>query len=104
MSFKHIGIVKEGKEQPLNEESKKWSGVMENYTLKDAPTASSNPLFMTSPGLTTELSVEIDVIEDHQSYFQKTFPKALEKVKELAEEPDTQAGSEKNVEKATSAS
>ncbi|HUM45794.1 MAG TPA: SRPBCC domain-containing protein [Chitinophagales bacterium] len=69
MSFKHLGEVKDGKEQPTSE----WSGAFENYTLKE------------TAGV-TELTVEIDVTDDFSNYFKDTFPKALEKVKSLAEE------------------
>src|SRR3989337_938248 len=48
MSFAHLGVVKEGKEQPADAETEKWSGAMENYTLNE--TAG-----------TTELTVEIDM-------------------------------------------
>lgn len=68
MSFKHLGEVKEGKEQPQSE----WSGAMENYTLKETDGS-------------TELIVEMDITEGFQDYFRETFPKALEKVKELSE-------------------
>jgi len=72
MSFRHLGIIKEGKEQPADEESKKWSGAMENYTLKEEAGG-------------TDLIVEMDITEEFEKYFQETFPKALEKVKELSE-------------------
>jgi len=73
MSFKHLGMVKEGKEIPIDDATKKWSGAMENYSLKE------------KDGL-TELIVDMDIAEDHEKYFQDSFPKALEKVKALAEE------------------
>ncbi|MCB2408429.1 SRPBCC domain-containing protein [Hymenobacter lucidus] len=72
ISFKHLGEVKDGQELPIDEKTQSWSGATENYTL-------------TQVGETTELSVEMDISEDHQQYFNDTFPKALEKVKELAE-------------------
>ena len=72
MSFKHLGIVKNGEEQPLDEESRKWSGAYENYALF-------------GQGGSTRLMVEIDVLEENVDYFNKTFPKALEIVKEVAE-------------------
>jgi hypothetical protein len=72
MSFKHLGVVKEGSEQPLDEETKKWSGAMENYTLKDNENE-------------TDLTVEMDITDEFEDYFKTTFPKALERVKELAE-------------------
>jgi len=72
MSFKHLGIVKNGVEQPEDEETKKWSGAMETYTMTEKETS-------------TELSVTIDVTEDHEPFFRDTFPKALDRVKTLAE-------------------
>ena len=72
MSFKHLGTVKGGEEQPEDEETKSWSGATENYSLDDKNGG-------------TELTVTIDITEDHESYFKETFPKALESVKTLAE-------------------
>ncbi len=72
MSFKHLGTVKGGEEQPDTEETKKWSGAMENYSLDE------------KNGV-TELAVTMDITEDHEQYFKETFPKALESVKNLAE-------------------
>ncbi|MDX5396685.1 MAG: SRPBCC domain-containing protein, partial [Hymenobacteraceae bacterium] len=72
MSIKHLGEVKDGKEQPISEEVESWSGSMENYRL-------------TQQGNTTNLSVELDTVESFEDFMNQTFPKALEKVKELAE-------------------
>jgi hypothetical protein len=72
MSFKHLGTIKNGEEQPLDEEGKKWTGAMENYTLKEINGQ-------------TELFVEIDIVEEHKDYFSEAFPKALQKVKEISE-------------------
>ena len=73
MSFKHIGSVKDGKEQPLDAETKKWSGATENYTLKDH-------------NGTTTLTVELDTSGlEWENMLKEAFPKALDKVKELAE-------------------
>jgi hypothetical protein len=72
MSFRHIGMMKEGKELPLDEETKKWSGAHENYTLKEANGK-------------TELLVEIDMADEHANMFDDVFPRALAKVKELSE-------------------
>lgn len=72
MSFRHIGMVKEYQEQPLDAESEKWSGATENYTLEE------------NEGVTT-LTVEMDITDDFAEYFENAFPKALEKVKEIAE-------------------
>ena len=72
MSFKHLGVVKDGEEQPETEESKKWAGATENYKLE-------------GENGNTELEVTIEVVESHEQYFKDTFPKALEAVKNLAE-------------------
>lgn len=72
MSFKHLGILKDGKEQINNEETNTWSGSMETYILKE------------HDGF-TELSVELDTTEAFMDFFDKTFPKALEMVKMIAE-------------------
>lgn len=72
MSFKHLGIVKGGEEQPETEETKTWAGAMENYSLKE------------KKGL-TEVAVTIDITEDNEQEFMETFPKALQTVKTLAE-------------------
>jgi hypothetical protein len=72
MAFKHHGIVKDGKEQPMDEETKKWSGAMETYDLKE----NNNQ---------TEVTVRVDITEDHKDYFLNAFPKAMNILKELAE-------------------
>ncbi|WP_207514097.1 SRPBCC family protein [Longitalea luteola] len=73
MSFLHLGIVKDGIEDTESEEVKKWAGAHENYILKDVQGK-------------TELQVELDIDEQHKDMFSQTFPKALQKVKELAEQ------------------
>jgi uncharacterized protein YndB with AHSA1/START domain len=72
MSFRHEGELKNGKEQPPAAGAENWMGALETYNLQEM-------------GDSNRLSVEIDVTEDHQDYFQKTFPQALQKVKEIAE-------------------
>lgn len=72
MSIKHLGFVKNGVEDVDSEEVKKWAGSLENYTL-------------TTAGGKTELTIEMDMPEEHKDYFMTTWPKALDKVKELAE-------------------
>ena len=72
LSIKHLGVVKGGKEDFESEEVKKWAGALENYTLK-------------SENGKTELVIDMDIVEDYKDYFLKTWPKALDKVKEIAE-------------------
>lgn len=73
MAFRHLGEVKEGKEQPHTEETKKWEGAMETYTLK----ANGNAI---------ELRTSVDVVDGHVDFFNDTFPKALDIVKKISEE------------------
>lgn len=72
LSIKHLGIVKEGVEDYDSEEIKEWAGSLENYTLEDHNGG-------------TRLRVDLDSTDEFREYMQTTFPKALEKVKELAE-------------------
>jgi Activator of Hsp90 ATPase homolog 1-like protein len=72
MSIKHLGIVKKGVEDLESEKTKEWAGAVENYTLKTVNEK-------------TELTVDMDVTDDFKDYFLKTWPKALDKLKELAE-------------------
>ena len=62
-----MGEIKDGKE-----ETKDWAGALEDYHLKD------------QNGM-TELIVEMDMNEEFHDYFNKTFPKALLAVKQMAE-------------------
>ncbi|HEY9260862.1 SRPBCC domain-containing protein [Chitinophaga sp.] len=72
LSFKHLGYIENGVEDFSSDKVKAWAGSLENYTLKDAD------------GQTAVL-VEVDIDEEYKDYFLNAFPKALDKVKELAE-------------------
>lgn len=75
MSFKHIGEVKKGVEDLETAKEKGWAGAMENYTL-------------TTTAGGTELLIEIDLDENEKEmmdYFVAAWPKALNKLKEVAE-------------------
>jgi predicted 3-demethylubiquinone-9 3-methyltransferase (glyoxalase superfamily) len=72
MSFKHLGVVKEGVEDTESEEVKQWAGSHENYTL-------------TGNNGTTELLVEMDITEEFKAMFEGIWPKAMENIKRLAE-------------------
>ena len=69
MSFHHLGEVRDGKELPQN---KAWGESFENYTL-------------TEHNGSTTLLVELDTPDEYQDMFSDMFPKALTRVKELAE-------------------
>lgn len=72
LSIEHIGIVQDGKEDTSSEAVKEWAGALENYTFKEIDG-------------TTEVSVDMDIGEEYEEMFQETWPKALQKLKELAE-------------------
>jgi len=73
MSFKHIGIVTKGKDDFDSEQSREWKGATENYILKSIDDK-------------TELTVDMDISPTYLEYFTNTWPKALEKVKQIAEQ------------------
>jgi len=72
MSIEHLGVVKNGVEDTTSDEVKGWAGAHENYTLKTMKDK-------------TELTIDMDMTDEFKEYFLKTWPLALEKVKELAE-------------------
>ncbi len=72
MTFEHLGEMKEGVEDFTTAAEKGWAGALEHYALHEINGG-------------TKLFVELDWDDEFADYFQKTFPKALEKVKELAE-------------------
>ncbi len=75
IQFKHIGSVVKGKEQAIDEETRKWSGATEIYSLIEGTDS-------------IKLLIQIDVLEEHVEYMSTTFPKALERVKKNCIEQD----------------
>ena len=73
MSFRHLGIVKDGKDDMDSDEVKAWAGSTENYTLEENNGA-------------TNLKVDMDASNEFKEYFDKTWPRALDKVKTLSEQ------------------
>lgn len=73
VSFKQLADLKDGKEHPFKDKEKEWAGGYESYSLKE------------NAGVTT-ISVEIDVPDEHRDEFEDRFPRALERVKVMAEE------------------
>lgn len=72
LSIRHLGNVINGEEDLYSEEVKKWAGAYENYTLTEVDGQ-------------TEWRITLDTVEDFMDYMMNTWPQALEKVKELAE-------------------
>ncbi len=72
MSFEHYGEIHDGVVDTESEKVKTWAGSHENYTLKGEDGK-------------TELIVEMEINEEWKGFFAETWPKALAKVKNLAE-------------------
>ena len=72
LSFQHLGMVSGGEEITTGPEVEAWAGAEESYTL-------------TEENGVTKLDVEMDVAEDMLDYFNDTWPKALDVLKELSE-------------------
>lgn len=72
VSIRHLGILKDGKEILDGPEVEGWAGCMENYSFEE------------SEGR-TKVTVEVDVNEDYIDYFNDKYPRALEKLKDIAE-------------------
>lgn len=72
ISIKHYGIIENNQEIIDGPKVEKWAGSMENYSFSEVD------------GLTT-ITVEVDTNEEYSSYFDETWPKALDRLKELLE-------------------
>ncbi len=72
VSIKHIGLLVAGKEILEGPDVEKWTGGFEDYS------------FGEFNGI-AEIVVDIDVIEDFESYMNESYPKALNKLKEICE-------------------
>lgn len=73
LSIRHLGEVHNGVEDTTSDKIKDWAGAHENYTLQSVDGK-------------TNWKVEIDVVPDFIDYMNDTWPKALQKVKEMAEQ------------------
>lgn len=72
MGLQHLGMVIKGQEITEGPEVDSWKGAEENYTL-------------TEDNGSTHLQVDIDITDYMLDYFDKTWPKAMDKLKQLAE-------------------
>ena len=72
ISIEHLGIVENGKEVLCGPEVDIWAGAMENYTF-------------TQRDEKTLMSVDTDTTAQYKTYFQNTWPKALQKLKTICE-------------------
>jgi len=72
ISVEHLGIIIDGSEDTESEEAKKWTPAFESYSLKEKDG-------------TTEVFIEVDVADEYVKMFDEAWPKALKKLKEIAE-------------------
>lgn len=72
ISIRHYGLVKANEEITEGPEAEKWANGFENYTFSEY-------------NGTTTVTVELDTSPDFWDYMQETYPKALDKLKEICE-------------------
>ncbi len=72
ISIQHYGLLKADQEITEGPEVEKWANGFENYTFEE------------NNGVTI-ITVDLDTTEDFLAYMNETYPKALDKLKELCE-------------------
>lgn len=72
VSIEHYGLFENDVEITEGPQVESWAGGQENYTFQP-------------DGDTTNITVEVDVTEEHASWFDETYPLALVKLKEVIE-------------------
>jgi hypothetical protein len=72
VSIQHYGLFNAGQEITEGPDVEKWANGFENYTFEE------------NNGTTT-VTVDLDTTEDFIDYMNQSFPKALDKLKELCE-------------------
>jgi uncharacterized protein YndB with AHSA1/START domain len=72
VSLEHYGVINENVEDTTSEEVKAWAGAQENYTFRP-----------NNGG--TEVRVEVDTADDYKQMFEDMWPRALQKLKQIAE-------------------
>ena len=72
ISIEHLGIVEDGVEKDADEKSNSFSGALEEYTFIQNESG-------------TLLKVSIDTLAEWENFFDDAWPRALHKLKTLAE-------------------
>ncbi|MEN7550614.1 SRPBCC domain-containing protein [Rapidithrix thailandica] len=73
ITIEHLGVLVKGEEDFEGEEAKKWKGTKESY-------------FLTEKGAHVQLTIEQVTDESYIDWFNSTWEKALEKIKDLSEQ------------------
>jgi hypothetical protein len=76
VSIEHRGLVTNGVEDTTSEVARRWAPAYENYTFRERDGA-------------TEVRIDLDVADEHAPMFEDTWPRALGRLKELAERWDS---------------
>ena len=72
ISLEHTGMIKDGVEDTISELVKQWTPAFENYTFSDVEGG-------------TQLSVEMDLLEEYLELFGKMWDEALQRLKVITE-------------------
>jgi uncharacterized protein YndB with AHSA1/START domain len=72
ISIEHLGMINDGKEVMTGPEVDAWAGAHEDYTFSEENGG-------------TRVSVDIDTNEEYKTYFEETWPKALQVLKRICE-------------------
>ena len=72
VSIEHLGVIENGREIMSGSKVEKWAGGLENYSF-------------TGKNGKTMVEIDIDVAREWKAYFDNTWPKALDKLKEICE-------------------
>lgn len=72
ISIRHYGILDGENEITSGPQVEQWAGGLENYSFEE------------NEGVTT-VSVDVDTNEEYMDFFDKTWPKALDKLKQISE-------------------
>ncbi|WP_343697197.1 SRPBCC domain-containing protein [Flavobacterium sp.] len=72
VSIRHYGFLDGDTEVTTGEQVEKWTGGHENYSYQE------------NNGITT-VTVDLDTVDEYLDYFKNTYPKALNKLKEISE-------------------
>jgi hypothetical protein len=72
IAIEHLKEIRHGEEHTPADKMEPWAGALEQYYFRQS-------------GAATEVRVELDTVEEYKKMFEDTWPKALQKLKELAE-------------------
>lgn len=72
ISLEHLGVVRNGIQDTSSDAVMRWSGAREEYRFRETDSG-------------TEVLVDTDTTDEYRKMFQTVWPKALKKLKELAE-------------------